>query len=185
MLANWRTDCQSLAFQFKHKTVVNRPFGHHVATVKMKVYNYFYNGKKQITKKRIFPSDEVVNLTRFFNNSIKHTCQDFGLAFRQWILFGNAIEPTCDWGKSTLMSTKSSCHFEPRHLKSLYSNWKSCQRNWIIWTWEPNECFSPARVTERPAASQWRVLCEAIDCKPQLNMKSHPHILLKPAHAWE
>lgn len=75
---------------------------------------------------------------------------------------------------------QSSRRFKPSHVKSVYSKSKSCQRNWIIWAGEPSECFTPAQVTERPATSQGRVLCEAVEQKCQLNMKSHPHILLKP-----
>lgn len=86
----------------------------------------------------------------------------------------------CLWLRQIYLDIyRSSCRFKPFHLKIIYSKSEYCQRIWFIWTWEPNECFTPVWLTEGLATSHRRVLCEATGCKSQLNMKSHLHIQLK------
>lgn len=215
VVANLRTDCQSLAFHVKHKIVACILLASMQTAANVEIFSLFpayyswINSNRCKTQHHLcslisprqgknnqekdFPKRQVQNLTRVFHNSIKHTLQDFVslLLFHNLRCLANgsylkkAIGTICDWGKSTLISPKAAVVSNHATLKVSIAGQKSCRRNWIIWTWEPNECFTRAQVTERPATSQWRVPCEAAECKSQLNVKSHPHILLKPVRTWE
>lgn len=99
----------------------------------------------------------------------------------RWILFEKALGTVCDWGKSTLiLSTKAAVVSNHFTLKlSIASQNIVKEFIWFIWTWESNECFTAVWLTEGLVTSHRRVLCEAIECKSQLSMKSHLHIQLK------